>query len=124
MLYGLFVLLACQLLGEAIRHVTSGPVPGPVIGILLLIVYLALSERFSTERIQARARSVEEAGDGLLLYLGVLFVPAGVGVAGKLDLILQNGLGIVLTLVGSTAITMLVTVAAFRLVRLASERRS
>ena len=123
MLYGLFVLLACQLLGEALRHVTGAPVPGPVIGIVLLVLYLAVSERLASEGVQARARSVEEAGDGLLLYLGVLFVRAGVGVAGKLDLILQNGPGILVTLAGSTAITMLVTVATFRLVRLASERR-
>ncbi|ALN71797.1 CidA/LrgA family protein [Aureimonas sp. AU20] len=122
MLYGLFVLLSCQLLGEAVRHATGGPVPGPVLGILLLIAYFAVSERLGGERMAARTRSVEGAADGLLLYLGVLFVPAGVGVAGKLDLIAHNATGILITLVGSTVATMLATVGAFRLVRLLTER--
>jgi len=60
MLYGLFVLLACQLLGEAVRHATGGPVPGPVLGILFLIAYLAVSERLSSPRMTVRTRSVEE----------------------------------------------------------------
>ncbi len=123
MLYGLFVLLCCQLLGEAVRYVTGGPVPGPVLGILFLIAYLALSERFASARMAARRQSVEGAGDGLLAYLGVMFVPAGVGVAGKLDLLLENGTGILLTLLGSTLATLLATVAAFRLVRRLAERR-
>lgn len=123
MLYGFFVLLCCQLLGEAVRHVTGGPVPGPVLGILFLVAYMALSDRFATKRVTERARATEGAADGLLAYLGVMFVPAGVGVAGKLDLILDNGTGILVTLLVSTLTTMIATVAAFRLVRLLSERR-
>ena len=123
MLYGLFVLLACQLVGEALRHLSGWPVPGPVIGILLVMAYLALTQRFNHPSTQERSRSVERAGDGLLAYLGVMFVPAGVGISSKVGLLAGNGLGILLTLVLSTVVTLIATVATFRGVRLLRERR-
>lgn len=124
MLYGLFVLLSCQLLGEAVRHVSGWPVPGPVLGILLLVAYLAVSDRLKRPRVAARAKAVEDASDGLLAYLGVMFVPAGVGVVGKLDLLRENGPAIALVLLLSTAATLLVTVGTFRFVRRLQERRA
>ena len=54
---------------------------------------------------------LERAGNGLLGMLSLLFVPAGVGVMQHLDLIAGAWLPIAVAVVGSTALTMLVTAA-------------
>ena len=56
------------------------------------------------------------AADGLLRFLGLLFVPAGVGLAQSYDLVLANGVAIAAALIGSTFVTLLATVYTFRLV--------
>lgn len=117
MLFGLFVLLACQLLGEALVRLLGVPVPGPVLGILLLFGCLAVADRLKAGAASGREAPVGKAADGLLGFLGLLFVPAGVGVAQSSDLILANGVGIVSVLVLSTLATLLATVATFRLLR-------
>ena len=45
MLAGLFLLLLCQLAGETIVRGLSLPIPGPVIGIVLLVAGLAVRHR-------------------------------------------------------------------------------
>lgn len=73
MLPGLVVLLLCQLVGELAVRLTGAPLPGPVAGMLLLVVVLAV-------RRPRPDASVLQAADGLLAHLQLLFVPAGVGV--------------------------------------------
>ncbi|KQT62943.1 MULTISPECIES: CidA/LrgA family protein [unclassified Aureimonas] len=124
MLQGLFVLLACQLIGEAVAHLLNVPVPGPVIGILVLIAYQAGLDRLAAGRPVQTLERVQAAGDGLLKYLGVMFIPAGVGVAQSYGLILAHGISLIATLVGSTVITLLVTVGVFRLAARLHEEES
>ena len=66
------VLLACQLAGEGIVAWTGLPVPGPVLGMLLLLGGMTL--RGSVPE------GLGRVSDGLLAHLSLLFVPAGVGV--------------------------------------------
>ena len=73
MLPGLVVLLLCQLAGELAVRLTGAPLPGPVAGMLLLVVVLAV-------RRPSPDAPVLQAADGLLAHLQLLFVPAGVGV--------------------------------------------
>lgn len=113
MLLGLFVLLACQLLGEVIARGLGLPTPGPVIGIVLLYGLLTVQGR------RQRAVSVEQgdtakAADGLLANLGLVFIPAGVGISQHYRLILDNGIALIAALVVSTVLTLLVTVGVFR----------
>ncbi len=56
------------------------------------------------------------ASDGLLRNLGLLFVPAGVGIVQSFHLVLSNGVAVIVALIGSSLITMVVTVFVFRLV--------
>jgi holin-like protein len=56
---------------------------------------------------------VENASRGLLANLSLLFVPAGVGVVQKLDLIAAHGIAIAVVLAISVVVTLLVTVATF-----------
>lgn len=117
MLFGLFVLLACQLAGETVVRLLGLALPGPVLGILFLLGVLAVTERRRARSVAGPDRPVGQAADGLLAHLGLLFVPAGVGVAQSPELLLANGPGVLAALVLSTVATLLVTVGVFRLVR-------
>jgi putative effector of murein hydrolase LrgA (UPF0299 family) len=49
----------------------------------------------------------------LLANLSLLFVPAGVGVVQKLDLLAEHGIAIIIVLAISVVVTLLATVATF-----------
>lgn len=115
MLFGLFVLLACQLAGEVIARGLGLPIPGPVIGIVLLFALLAIHGRLKQPE-RAEQGDVAKAADGLLANLGLVFIPAGVGISQHYQLIFDNGVALVAALVVSTAMTLVVTVLVFRAV--------
>ena len=56
---------------------------------------------------------MESASRGLLAHLSLLFIPAGVGVVQKLDLLAEHGIAIALILAVSVVVTLLVTVVTF-----------
>ena len=105
MIEALLVLLLFQLAGEAITHTASLPVPGPVLGLVLFAVALALVPKL--------AQMVSGVAHGILRNLSLLFVPAGVGVVQHGGLVLDQWLPIVGALVGSTALTLVVTALTF-----------
>jgi holin-like protein len=117
MISALCLLLACDLAGEALRLATHAPVPGPVIGMLLLAALLILRQN----RRQGRRQPPDAAGtpDGssaldrvsntLLSHMGLLFVPAGVGVIAQLPLLRSEWLAVLGGLLGSTLIGLVVT---------------
>jgi holin-like protein len=100
-LFSITVLLLCQLAGEVIARLTHLPVPGPVIGMLLLFVGLVIRRGVPEQ--------LEKTGTTLLSHLSLLFIPAGVGVMVHLKLIAGEWLPITAALVGSTALTIAVT---------------
>lgn len=122
MLPGLFALLACQLAGEVIARGLGLPVPGPVIGIVLLLIVLTLHGRISRPE-AAEQGDVAKAADGLLANLGLVFIPAGVGISQHYKLIFDNGLALVAALVISTVLTLIVAVGVFRSVSRLMARR-
>lgn len=91
---GLIWLLGCQLAGEVVAHATGAPVPGPVIGMALLLLVLVV-------RRPPDDSSVHRAADALLPHLQLLFVPAGVGVVAYGAVLREDGPAIVIALVGS-----------------------
>ncbi|GGD98398.1 CidA/LrgA family protein [Aureimonas endophytica] len=124
MLQGLFVLLACQLVGEGAMRLLAAPVPGPVAGLVLLLAYLALADRFGAGDASEPDAPAGQAADGILGVLGLFFVPVGVGVAQSYQLIMQHGLAILGAIALSTVATLVATVATFRLLRrVAGEKR-
>ena len=88
MINGLMWLIGCQLVGEVIVRLTNAPVPGPVVGMVLLFVLLQL-------RRSGDDATVVRAADGLLEHLQLLFIPAGVGVIVLLGAIRDNAAPIV-----------------------------
>jgi holin-like protein len=114
MIASLALILLCQLAGEAFVRGLGLPMPGPVIGLMLLLMLLLLRDRFTIlARGPLQADGVESMSRGLLANLSLLFVPAGVGVVQKLDLIVDHGIAFLGVLVISVLITLLVTVATF-----------
>jgi putative effector of murein hydrolase LrgA (UPF0299 family) len=126
MIASLSLILLCQLAGEVFVRGLTLPVPGPVVGLLLLLALLLARDRFRVlARGPLRQDGVENASRGLLAHLSLLFVPAGVGVVQKLHLIGEHGVAIIVILAISVVVTLLVTVATFLLAnRLMARGRS
>jgi len=116
MIASLSLILLCQLAGEVFVRGLALPMPGPVIGLMLLLVLLVARDRFAVlARGPLQGDGVESASRGLLANLSLLFVPAGVGVVQKLDLVAEHGIAFLGVLAISVLVTLLVTVATFLL---------
>lgn len=114
MLGALTLLLACQLAGESLQRLLGLPLPGPVIGLVLLLVLLAIRREVWP--------ALAGTAKGLLQHLTLLYVPAGVGLMVHLARLERQWLPLLAALVGSTVLTLLVTVMVFRLVSRLTER--
>jgi len=99
-LRGFAWLLALQSAGELISQAMHLPIPGPVVGMVLLLLALSFE--------QVR-KPVGECAEFLLSHLSLLFVPVGVGVMTHLSLISEYGLRMLLVIVISTLIGLAVT---------------
>jgi putative effector of murein hydrolase LrgA (UPF0299 family) len=99
-LRGLGWLLVLQSAGELLSRGLSLPLPGPVMGMMLLLVAL---------RWAAVREPVSACADYLLSHLSLLFVPVGVGVMTHLSIVSQYGGRMLLVLVLSTLIGLAVT---------------
>ena len=105
-LRGLAWLLALQSAGEALSRFLHLPFPGPVVGMILLLVAL---------RWRVVREPVAVCADFLLSHLSLLFVPVGVGVMTHLGLVAQFGGRMLLVVVLSTWVGIVVTVLVLRL---------
>jgi holin-like protein len=90
-LTGLTWLLVCQLIGEVLVRLTDAPVPGPVVG--MVVLFVALKARW----VDDGARALR-AADTLIKHLQLLFVPAGVGIVVFLGTIRDQALPIMAAL--------------------------
>lgn len=118
MIASLTLILIAQLLGEAMARGSGLPVPGPLIGMALLLLFLVLRDRVArtAEQVLPRALvdgTLEGTGKGLLANLSLLFVPAGAGIVGRLDVIAAHGLAIACVIVVSTVLTLAATALTF-----------
>lgn len=100
-LQGVTALLVFQLVGEVTARLFGLPIPGPVLGMILLFASLLLLRR--------TPEALDVSADHLLTNLSLLFVPAGVGVVLHLQLIRSEWFPIVVTLFASTLAGMAAT---------------
>ncbi|MFX6250226.1 CidA/LrgA family protein, partial [Acinetobacter baumannii] len=77
MLQTFAILLTFQSIGELLTYSLHLPVPGPVSGMVLLVIYLLVDKGRVLEVMQGTVSD-------LLWHLTILFVPAGVGVITQL----------------------------------------
>lgn len=106
MLRAILLLLACQLAGEILHRLTGIPLPGAVIGMVLLLGWLALVPR---ER-----PTLTVVAAWLTAHLAVMFVPAAVGLIDEGTALSRYGVGLVVATVFSTLLTLVVTALVFR----------
>ena len=104
-LRGFAWLLVLQSAGELISRGLDLPIPGPVVGLILMLLAL-------------NAASVREpvgtCADFLLSHLSLLFVPVGVGVMTHLGLLGEYGGRMLIVIVLSTWIGLAVTALVLR----------
>lgn len=105
MLASLAVLLLCQLAGEAMVRVAELPVPGPVVGMVLLFALMIFRAPLPG--------MLRDTADGILRHLSLLFVPAGVGLVNNLDRLGGDGLQLLIVVVVSTVIALAATALVF-----------
>lgn len=105
MILHLLVLLVFQLLGEVLTRSLGLTVPGPVVGLVLLLAFFLLVPKV--------AEAVRPTANGLLAHLSLLFVPAGVGVVAHLDVLGANGLPLLVALIVSTLVAITVGALVF-----------
>ena len=96
---GLTILLFYQLIGEISVRWLGLPVPGPVLGMIMLFITLLIKGNIS--------KSLEGASTTLLSHLSLLFIPAGVGMMVHVERIANEWLSISIALLLSTAITLI-----------------
>jgi holin-like protein len=117
MIASLSLILLCQLAGEVFVRGLGLPMPGPVIGLMLLLGLLLARDHFPVlARGPLQGDGVESVSRIMLANLSLLFVPAGVGVVQKLDVVAEHGIAFLLVLAVSVMVTLVVTVATFLLV--------
>lgn len=95
------IILVICFIGEGLHRFLNIPIPGNVMGMLLLLIAL------STGVIKLKA--IEEVSEFLLSHLAFFFVPAGVGILACLDVIKGSFFSIITIVLVSTIVVMAVT---------------
>ena len=101
MIQGLVQIFIFQALGELLSKFALPFIPGPVIGLVLLLAFLSLRGHVPA--------SIDLVGSSVLQHLGLLFIPASVGVVLYLPILQANAWSIATALVVSVLATIAVT---------------
>lgn len=104
----ILTLIGFQLLGDVIADILAMPVPGMVIGLILLIAVLWVRGRLNGAE-QAVPDALNRVAKALHDNLGLLFVPAGVGVMANLQTLATDAVGLFAAVIVSTLATVTVT---------------
>ena len=83
---------------------------------LLLFAFLLVRERVSFMPADLVSGKLDQTCETLLQHMALMFVPAGVGVVQRLDVLARYGLGITVIIVFTTAFAIAVTALTFNLV--------
>ena len=106
MIQGLVQLFLFQALGELVSKFALPFIPGPVLGLVLLLVFLVWRGHVP--------QHMDMVGSGILQHLGLLFIPASVGVVLYLPLLQANAWAISAALVVSVVATIAVTAGVLK----------
>ena len=107
MLKSVFIILLYQLIGELFQKFFGLSIPGPVIGLVLLLLTLLLIQK--RQRVVPIKEDMFNSAEILLNYLPLLFIPVGVGVVMHLSLLEDNLASVVLVIILGTLSTLALT---------------
>ncbi len=105
MLRSIFVIFFFQLLGEFLKKFFEMRIPGPVIGLILLLITLIFLKKFKKTAIVSLKADVINTSNYILSYLSLLFVPIGVGVVMHLSYLENNLFRVLIIVFISTILT-------------------
>jgi putative effector of murein hydrolase LrgA (UPF0299 family) len=103
------ILIGLELIGEVLRETLHLPLPGPLIGMALLTVVLVARGSAGPASEHAVPASLLKVANGLIVNMGLLFVPAGVGIIAELGVLRREWLALLAGLVISTVLGLAVT---------------
>jgi holin-like protein len=104
MLKSIFIIFFFQLIGEFLQKLFTLTLPGPVIGMILLLASMLLLKRNEIFKNKIETPLVQ-LSEVLTSYLPLLFVPVGVGVVMHLSYLKNSYLQILLIILVSTLLT-------------------
>ena len=104
MLKSIFLIFFFQLIGEFLQKLFILTLPGPVIGMILLLASMLLLKRNEIFKNKIETPLVQ-LSEVLTSYLPLLFVPVGVGVVMHLSYLKNSYLEILLIILVSTLLT-------------------
>ena len=109
MLNSVFLIFLFQLIGELVQKVLELNIPGPVIGLILLLTSLLLSKKYDHKLIKNLKINLINSAENLVHYIPLFFLPVGVGVVMHLSFLEDNLVKVLLIIVTGTLITMALT---------------
>ncbi|MEK5445353.1 CidA/LrgA family protein [Paenibacillus sp. FSL R7-0331] len=95
------ILYVFYLAGDALQKLLHLPVPGSIVGLLLLFALLLLKI--------VPVKLIENGSSFILAYLPMFFIPATAGIMNHLDIFSGRGLLLIAILIISSVLTMVVT---------------
>jgi holin-like protein len=108
MISGLVQILLWQGLGELVSHFLIPILPGPVLGLIFLLVFLVIRGRVNP--------SLATVSDAFSQHLGVLFIPAAVGVILFLPQLQAHAFAVIAALMVSVVLTIITTAVVLRFI--------
>ena len=109
----LMIIFMISLVGEGISSVFHLPVPGSIIGLVLL--FLALQFKL------LRLRHISMVGNFLLANMTILFLPPAVGIMDKFQVIAPYLLPIILIVLGAIVLNVCVIAVVVQLIKTSFE---
>jgi holin-like protein len=105
MLKGIFIIFLFQLIGESVQKYFEVTVPGPVIGLILLLASFILLKNSKNIFVNKAKNEIVSTATYISSYLSLLFVPIGVGVVLHLSYLEKNYIEVLGVVFFSTILT-------------------
>ena len=109
MLNSVFLIFLFQLIGELVQKVLELNIPGPVIGLILLLTSLLLSKKYDHKLIKNLKINLINSAENLVYYIPLFFLPVGVGVVMHLSFLEGSLVKVLFIIVFGTLITLAIT---------------
>jgi len=105
MLKSIFIIFLFQLIGESVQKYFELTVPGPVIGLILLLTSFILLKNSKNIFVNKAKNEIVSTATHISNYLSLLFVPIGVGVVMHLSYLEKNYIEVLGVIFFSTILT-------------------
>ncbi len=92
------IIFLITFIGEVLKFLIPLPIPSSIYGMVILFILLCIKI--------VKPSDISDFADALIAIMGLMFIPAGVGIIGSLDSALSMLLAIIFSTIVSTFIVM------------------